>query len=96
MINSDSFFFMAPLNLLQTVYPKALRKSAFIFCIIRPRWAFTVISLMPSSLPDSPVHFIDRHDDNWSLLCWRGQPPKVESLRGVDSALADLMLDGFR
>jgi hypothetical protein len=51
MKNSVSFLVMPPLNLRQTVFPKALRKDAFILCLIRPRWAFTVISLMPSSLP---------------------------------------------
>jgi hypothetical protein len=40
MINSVSFVVMAPLNLGLTVYPKALRNSPFIFCIIRLRWAF--------------------------------------------------------
>ena len=65
MINSVSFFIMAPLNIRQTVYPKTLEDSperaAFMFCIIRPQWAFThllnhvgftVMSLMmPNSLP---------------------------------------------
>jgi len=33
------------------IFTKSARESAFIFCIILPRCAFTVISLMPRSLP---------------------------------------------
>jgi len=51
---------------------------------------------MPRSRSVTVCRNVSTGPDYWSLFCWRWQLSKAEILRGVDSALADLMLDGFR
>ena len=57
------------------IFTRSARESAFIFRIMLPRCAFTVISLMPSSLPTCLFNSPEtRADPQLALLGLRSGP----------------------